>query len=78
MTTDNTSVLVTPLAPPFSGKVAFVDFEPRDDGTAKTLAVSMRDYDKLTALFANQMMGRALVMEAAKDGKRIRISVVPS
>ena len=69
--TDQFSVLVTPLQPPFDGEVMFFTF----DELNKELAVSKADGEKIQALLNHKPEGRAVVLAPADDDKiRIHIS----
>lgn len=64
-------VIVTPLLPPFEGKVSFFDFE--DDGL-KTLAVSHEDGKRILALLHNAPEGRDIVISAV--GRKLKLEAV--
>lgn len=70
-----TSVIVTPLQPPFKNDVMHFDFH----GFGKTLSVSKRDGERILALFAGAPIGRQVVLgpsPLAGDDERIEVSVL--
>lgn len=68
---DLTSVVVTPLAPPFLEKPIIFKFE----NEYKELALSKEDAAELATLLGNRLEGCDIVMEK-EDDVRLRISVV--
>lgn len=63
------SVLVTPLQPPFPRGTRTLSF----DGGTKDLAVSEGDAARIDALLGGQTKGRRVVLEA--EGDLIRVSL---
>lgn len=68
--THQRTVEVTPLDPPFVGKVRFFHFK---DGT-KSLAVSEKDGEAIKGLLGGKDRGKSVTLEAGSDG-RIRVRV---
>lgn len=64
----NRFVLVTPLLPPFEGKVVFFDL---DEGT---LAVSRQDGQRILALLNNAPEGRDITLSAV--GNKVKVEAV--
>jgi hypothetical protein len=71
-TQPDSTVVVTPLQPPFVGDVMHFHFA----GKSKILSVSTTDGERILAMVQGQPAGRQVVLEAVDNDIDIRVSVV--
>jgi hypothetical protein len=71
-----TSVTVTPLQPPFEGEGTIHRFRFAEDD--RELVVDKTDGDKILAMLDSSPIDRIVKLEAAEDGVRIHVSVLPN